>query len=153
MSYSPSFEPACNEPYLGPSLAQACPGSQFLVFMTILDTFVRAKREVSRLCERVIPADPADYYYDFIVVGGEYIYMYIYIYTNYIDLRAPGGIRFNAAGVQRSYFSPHPLTRGVVVYLNGRCARTCRAGISRDFENRKFAILHDAERIRLLLLQ
>ncbi|XP_001604393.1 glucose dehydrogenase [FAD, quinone]-like [Nasonia vitripennis] len=70
MSYSLSLEPACNEPYLGPSLAQACPGSQFLVFMTILDTFVRAKREVSRLCERVIPADPADYYYDFIVVGG-----------------------------------------------------------------------------------
>ena len=81
MSYNLSFAPACSEPYLGPSLAQACPGSQFLVFMTILDTFVRAKHEVSRLCERVIPAEPADYYYDFIVVGGEYIDARIYTYT------------------------------------------------------------------------
>ncbi|XP_058801852.1 glucose dehydrogenase [FAD, quinone]-like isoform X2 [Phymastichus coffea] len=70
MSYSLSFSPSCSEPFLGPSLAQTCPGAQFLVFMTILDTFLRAKREVSRLCERVIPKDPADYYYDFIVVGG-----------------------------------------------------------------------------------
>lgn len=72
MSYSQSFIPACSEPFLGPSLAQTCPGAQFLVFMTILDTFLRSKREISRLCERVIPKDPADYYYDFVVVGGEY---------------------------------------------------------------------------------
>ncbi|XP_014219093.1 glucose dehydrogenase [FAD, quinone]-like [Copidosoma floridanum] len=70
MSYNLSFEPQCRDPYLGPSLAQTCVGSQFLVFMTILDSLVRAKREVSRLCERVAPTDPADYYYDFIVVGG-----------------------------------------------------------------------------------
>ncbi|CAB0042529.1 unnamed protein product [Trichogramma brassicae] len=69
MSYSLSQQPACNEPYIGPSLAQSCPGSQFLVFMTLLDMFVRSKRQVSRLCERVRPTESADYFYDFIVVG------------------------------------------------------------------------------------
>lgn len=38
--------------------------------MTLLDTFIRAKDEVSQLCERVKPVDPPAYYYDFIVVGG-----------------------------------------------------------------------------------
>lgn len=72
MSYNVSVSAACPVPYLGPSLAQTCPGSQFLMFMTLLDTFVRAKDEISHLCERVKPIDPAEYYYDFIVIGGEY---------------------------------------------------------------------------------
>ncbi|KOX78880.1 Glucose dehydrogenase [acceptor] [Melipona quadrifasciata] len=59
MSYQVSVSAACAEPYLGPSLAQTCPGSQFLTFMTLLDTFVRAKEEISQLCERVRPIDPA----------------------------------------------------------------------------------------------
>ncbi|KAK1137670.1 hypothetical protein K0M31_002168 [Melipona bicolor] len=72
MSYQVSVSAACSEPYLGPSLAQTCPGSQFLTFMTLLDTFVRAKDEISQLCERVRPIDPAGDNYDFIVIGGEY---------------------------------------------------------------------------------
>ena len=73
MSYQLSSVPHCSEPFLGPTLAQGCPGSQFVLFMTILDTFIRAKREVSQLCERVIPVNPAENYYDFIVIGGKYI--------------------------------------------------------------------------------
>lgn len=71
MSYNLSVGPTCPEPYLGPSLAQVCPGSQFLTFMTILDTLVRSQDRVSQLCERVKPASPPEYYYDFIVVGGK----------------------------------------------------------------------------------
>ncbi|CAL7951223.1 unnamed protein product [Xylocopa violacea] len=70
MSYEVSVSPACPEPYLGPSLAAVCHGSQFLTFMTLLDTFVRAKDEISQLCERVNPVDPPELRYDFIVVGG-----------------------------------------------------------------------------------
>lgn len=40
--------------------------------MTLLDTFIRAKDDISQLCERVRPIDPPEHYYDFIVVGGEY---------------------------------------------------------------------------------
>lgn len=71
MSYNLSVSPACPEPYLGPSLAQVCPGSQYLTFMTILDALVRTQDSVSQLCERTKPVDPPEYYYDFIVVGGE----------------------------------------------------------------------------------
>ncbi|XP_076233661.1 glucose dehydrogenase [FAD, quinone] [Calliopsis andreniformis] len=70
MSYNVNVEPRCSGSYLGPSLAQSCPGSQFLTFMTLLDTFIRAKDDISQLCERVRPVDPPDTYYDFIVVGG-----------------------------------------------------------------------------------
>ncbi|XP_066591994.1 glucose dehydrogenase [FAD, quinone]-like [Prorops nasuta] len=70
MSYNLSFTPACSVPFLGPSMAQTCPGSQFLMFMTILDLFIRAKEDISQLCSRVRPASPPEYYYDFIVVGG-----------------------------------------------------------------------------------
>lgn len=72
MSYNVSVSPACPNPYLGPSLAQVCPGSQYLTFMTLLDTFVRTQDKISQLCERVKPVDPPDYYYDFIVVGGKW---------------------------------------------------------------------------------
>lgn len=67
----PTACPPCLDTYLGPSLAEVCPGSQFLIFMTILDTLVRSQNKVSALCERVKPVNPPEYYYDFIVVGGE----------------------------------------------------------------------------------
>ncbi|XP_043476404.1 glucose dehydrogenase [FAD, quinone]-like isoform X2 [Leptopilina heterotoma] len=70
MSYQLSSIPHCSDPFLGPTLAQGCPGSQFVLFMTLLDTFIRGKREVSQLCERIIPTNPAENYYDFIVIGG-----------------------------------------------------------------------------------
>lgn len=72
MSYQISTIIPCREPFLGPSLAQVCPGTQFLVFMTILDNFIRAKQEISQLCQRITPVDTPDHTYDFIVVGGEY---------------------------------------------------------------------------------
>ncbi|XP_016912171.2 glucose dehydrogenase [FAD, quinone] isoform X1 [Apis cerana] len=70
MSYNLSISPICPDPNLGPSLAQVCPGPQFFTFMSLLNTFVLAKEEVSLLCERFEPVEPAEYYYDFIVVGG-----------------------------------------------------------------------------------
>lgn len=72
MSYNVSVTPACSGPYLGPSLASGCPGPQFLTFMTLLDTFIRANNKISQLCDRVKPVDPPEDNYDFIVVGGEY---------------------------------------------------------------------------------
>lgn len=72
MSYKISTIAQCTEPFLGPSLAQVCPGTQFLVFMTILDNFIRTKQDVSKLCQRIIPVATPDYMYDFIVVGGKY---------------------------------------------------------------------------------
>lgn len=83
MSYQPSSIPHCSDPFLGPSLAQGCPGSQFMLFMTLLDTFIRGKREVSQLCERIIPTNPAEDYYDFIVIGGNCAIMFIIHESNY----------------------------------------------------------------------
>ncbi|XP_050464030.1 glucose dehydrogenase [FAD, quinone]-like isoform X1 [Cataglyphis hispanica] len=70
MSYNLTIGPNCSGPYLGPSLAQVCPGSQYLTFMTLLDVLVRSQESISQSCERIKPIDPPDYYYDFIVVGG-----------------------------------------------------------------------------------
>ncbi|XP_057338233.1 glucose dehydrogenase [FAD, quinone]-like isoform X2 [Microplitis mediator] len=70
MSYNISIFPTCVEPFLGPTLAQACPGSQFFLFMTLLDTFIRSSPEISQLCNRVLPTNLPDYYYDFVVIGG-----------------------------------------------------------------------------------
>ncbi|XP_017788629.1 PREDICTED: glucose dehydrogenase [FAD, quinone]-like [Habropoda laboriosa] len=70
MSFRSSVSSPCSEPYIGPSLGQSCPGSQFLTFMTLLDTYIRAKDDISQLCERVRPVDPPAYQYDYIVVGG-----------------------------------------------------------------------------------
>ncbi|KYN01283.1 Glucose dehydrogenase [acceptor] [Cyphomyrmex costatus] len=64
-----SVSPAC--PISSePSLAQGCPGSQYLIFMTMLDMLIRSQEKVSQTCERVRPVNPPGYYYDFIVIGG-----------------------------------------------------------------------------------
>ncbi|XP_078033752.1 glucose dehydrogenase [FAD, quinone] isoform X2 [Augochlora pura] len=69
--YNVTAQPSCPyTPYLGPSLANTCPGPQFLTFMTLLDTFVRDKDEISQICERVRPVQPPEPVYDFIVIGG-----------------------------------------------------------------------------------
>lgn len=70
MSYGLSVGPTCPIS-LGPSLAHVCPGSQFLTFMTILETLVESQEKVSESCGRVRSKNPPDYYYDFIVIGGE----------------------------------------------------------------------------------
>lgn len=72
MSYNISV-PLPNTNYLGPSVTQCCPGSQFLFFMTLVDYFIRAKNDISHLNERVKSKNlPPASTYDFIVVGGEY---------------------------------------------------------------------------------
>ncbi|XP_017883554.1 glucose dehydrogenase [FAD, quinone]-like isoform X2 [Ceratina calcarata] len=68
--YRTSVAPVCGDHFLGPSLAQVCPASQFLMFMSILDTFIRSQESIAQLCERVRPIDPPELNYDFIVVGG-----------------------------------------------------------------------------------
>lgn len=78
MSYNLSISPICPDPNLGPSLAQVCPGPQFLTFMSLFNTFALAKEEVSLLCQRFEPVEPAEYYYDFIVVGGEYSFSFFF---------------------------------------------------------------------------
>ncbi|XP_024935915.1 glucose dehydrogenase [FAD, quinone] [Cephus cinctus] len=70
MSSGNFVEIQCGEPFLRPSLAEACGASQFLAFMTIVDTFIRAKQDISGLCERVHNVNPPASEYDFIVVGG-----------------------------------------------------------------------------------
>ncbi|XP_036151344.1 glucose dehydrogenase [FAD, quinone]-like isoform X1 [Monomorium pharaonis] len=69
MSYGLSVGPTCPIS-LGPSLAQVCPGAQFLTFMSILEVLVQSQEKVSESCRRVRPKNPIDYYYDFIVIGG-----------------------------------------------------------------------------------
>jgi len=66
-----SVAPTCPISHLGPSLAEVCSASQFMTFMTILDMLVRSQERVSQSCERVRPTNPPEYYYDFIVIGGE----------------------------------------------------------------------------------
>ncbi|XP_018046200.1 PREDICTED: glucose dehydrogenase [FAD, quinone]-like [Atta colombica] len=63
-----SVSPTC--PISGPSLAQGCPGSQYLIFMTILNILIQSQEKVSQTCERVKSKIPPDYQYDFIVIGG-----------------------------------------------------------------------------------
>lgn len=70
MSYYPSVGPICPEPYNGPSVVEACAGSQYVIFMTILDNLIRSQEMVSKSCKHIKPMNPPDAYYDFIVVGG-----------------------------------------------------------------------------------
>lgn len=70
MSYNLTVSPMCGA-NLGPSLSQSCSGSQFVLFMTILNSLIQSQEKISQSCERVKPKNPPDYHYDFIVVGGE----------------------------------------------------------------------------------
>lgn len=60
----------CPGYFYGSSLATSCNGGSFVLFMSLLDTFVRNKCDLSEICERVIPTFVPDPEYDFIVVGG-----------------------------------------------------------------------------------
>ncbi|KAK5648469.1 hypothetical protein RI129_003361 [Pyrocoelia pectoralis] len=60
----------CSAPYLGPSLENTCGGGSFVIFMSLLDTFIRNKCDLSDICNRVTPKFEPDPEYDFIVVGG-----------------------------------------------------------------------------------
>ncbi|CAH0551850.1 unnamed protein product [Brassicogethes aeneus] len=56
--------------YVGPSLANTCGGSAYVLFMTLLDTFIRNKCDLSEICQRVQPKLRPDPEYDFVVIGG-----------------------------------------------------------------------------------
>lgn len=60
----------CAEPFVGLSIAGTYAGNASLLFMTLLNTLIRDKCDVSQICERVSPKTEPDDSYDFIVVGG-----------------------------------------------------------------------------------
>lgn len=60
----------CAAPYIGPSLENTCGGGSFILFMSLLDTFIRNKCDLSEICQRVRPKSRPDLEYDFIVIGG-----------------------------------------------------------------------------------
>ncbi|XP_066249346.1 glucose dehydrogenase [FAD, quinone]-like [Euwallacea similis] len=60
----------CADNYIGPPLTSTCGGGAFLVFMGLLDTFIRKKCDISEICERVTPRLSPDAEYDFVVIGG-----------------------------------------------------------------------------------
>lgn len=51
-------------------MANSCGGGNFLVFMTILEAFIRGRCDLADPCNRIEPRGAPDYEYDFIVVGG-----------------------------------------------------------------------------------
>lgn len=59
----------CTTEYIGPSLENTCGGGAFLLFMSLLDTFIRNKCDLSELCQRVKSNNRPDSDYDFIVIG------------------------------------------------------------------------------------
>ena len=60
----------CAAPYIGPSLENTCGGGAFVLFMSLLDTFIRKKCDLSEICQRVTPRRQPDVEYDFVVIGG-----------------------------------------------------------------------------------
>ncbi|CAH1163506.1 unnamed protein product [Phaedon cochleariae] len=65
------MECGCVAPYLiGPSLDQTCGGGAFFLFMSLLDTFIRNKCDISEMCQRILPKFRPDAEYDFVVIGG-----------------------------------------------------------------------------------
>lgn len=59
----------CQTPYLGPSLENTCGGGSFILFMGLLDTFIRNKCDLSEVCHRINPKTVPDHSYDFVVIG------------------------------------------------------------------------------------
>lgn len=60
----------CEAPYIGPPLDQTCGGGSTLLFMTLLNTFLTNKCDISEICQRVRPKFTPETEYDFVVVGG-----------------------------------------------------------------------------------
>nr|XP_034827832.1 glucose dehydrogenase [FAD, quinone]-like [Maniola hyperantus] len=59
----------CPIPAIGPSITSSCP-SQFLLFMSILESFVYGRADLSMACFPVKEIGVPDDSYDFVVVGG-----------------------------------------------------------------------------------
>lgn len=64
------MECGCSTPYIGPPLDDTCGGGAFLLFMTLLDSFIRKRCDISEICQRVVPKTTPDPEYDFVVIGG-----------------------------------------------------------------------------------
>ncbi|XP_045461236.1 glucose dehydrogenase [FAD, quinone]-like [Harmonia axyridis] len=60
----------CDAPYIGPSLETTCGGGAIFLFMTLLDSFIRNKCDISEICGRVKPISAPEPEYDFVVIGG-----------------------------------------------------------------------------------
>ncbi|XP_046433468.1 glucose dehydrogenase [FAD, quinone]-like [Neodiprion fabricii] len=60
----------CNASLSGPYLQDLCSGSAFILFMTILETYIQASELISGKCERMIPVDNTETVYDYVIVGG-----------------------------------------------------------------------------------
>lgn len=61
----------CTEPFVGPSLANTCGAGGYVIFMGMLDMFLRKQCDVADPCGRVTDRQKVDFTgYDFIVVGG-----------------------------------------------------------------------------------
>lgn len=54
----------------GPTLATSCGGSAFMVFMGLLEVFIRSQCDIEDPCSRPKNRIAFDTEYDFIVVGG-----------------------------------------------------------------------------------
>ncbi|XP_017775312.1 PREDICTED: glucose dehydrogenase [FAD, quinone]-like [Nicrophorus vespilloides] len=63
------MECGCAASYMGPSLANTCGGGSFVLFMTLLDTFIRNRCDLSEVCSRVRPRIRPNLEYDFVVIG------------------------------------------------------------------------------------
>lgn len=62
----------CNCPVTqpGPTLASTCGGSAFMLFMGLLEVFIRSQCDIEDPCGRPTSRALPDREYDFIVVGG-----------------------------------------------------------------------------------
>ncbi|CAG9814736.1 unnamed protein product [Phaedon cochleariae] len=54
----------------GPTLASACGGGPFMLFMGLLEVFVRSQCDLDDPCGRFQPPNAPLHEYDFVVVGG-----------------------------------------------------------------------------------
>ncbi|KAF7277723.1 hypothetical protein GWI33_009270 [Rhynchophorus ferrugineus] len=60
----------CELPYIAPSIVDTCSGSQYVVFMSLVDVIIRYVCAISDPCGRVQPKWEPESEYDFIVIGG-----------------------------------------------------------------------------------
>ncbi|XP_033217048.1 glucose dehydrogenase [FAD, quinone]-like [Belonocnema kinseyi] len=64
---------SCNCPLsanTGPTLASTCGGASFLVFMSILESFIRRQCDLADPCNRPLNRESPNSRYDFVVIGG-----------------------------------------------------------------------------------
>ncbi|XP_015592925.1 glucose dehydrogenase [FAD, quinone] [Cephus cinctus] len=64
---------SCNCPLTataGPTLASTCGGPSFMLFMGLLEVFLRSQCDLEDPCNRPLPRDRINSRYDFVVIGG-----------------------------------------------------------------------------------